>query len=137
MKSLILILCLLISTLSFAETREVLCQVTPGNSMGAFSLKLDNSHFQPNSGYFAITKATWGFAYSGTGAMNCSEGSIDVNGIENFKCVGYANGDWRMEISVKLNKGTGTAKVHNLDDNIYAEMTEGMVLPCRTKVVKK
>ena len=133
MKFLILTLSLMISTLSFAETREILCQENPGRSMGAFTLHLDNSHFQPESGLFAITRANWGFAYSGTGPMNCSEGSVDINGSENFKCIGYANGQWLVEISVKLNKGSGTATVHNVDDNIYANRTEGMTLPCRIK----
>ena len=133
MKSLILTLCLLFSTLSFAETREILCQENPGRSMGAFSLRLDNSHFNPSSGLFAIGRANWGFAYSGSGPMSCSEGSIDINGSENFKCVGYVNGQWRVEISVKLNKGSGTAKIHNLEDNIYSHRTEGMTLPCRIK----
>lgn len=131
MKILTLTLGLLISAHSFAGTKKILCQEDSGISMGAFSLGLDNSQIQQGSGYFRIRSANWGFAYSSAGAMNCSDTVISLSGTENFKCVGYANGQWLMEITVELKKGKGFAKVHNLDDNIYAGMTEGMVLPCQ------
>lgn len=131
MKILILTFALLLSAHSFAETKTILCQKIPGNSQGAFSLVVDNTHMQPSSGYFHILRANWGYAYSGTGPMSCTDHIINMNGREQFKCIGYANAQWRMEITVTLDNGTGTAKVSNIDNNIYANRTEGMVLPCR------
>ncbi len=133
MKTLILLLCLLGSTLSFAEERGILCQTEPGRSLGAFSLELDNSGIDPDSGLFYIARATWGYAYSGANSMNCSASTIRTSGSEKFKCIGYVNGDWRVEVTVKLKNGKGEAEISNIGDNIYARRTEGLVLPCQIR----
>lgn len=118
------------STQAFAAQKKIVCQDIPGQSMGAFALTLDNTHIQPNSGYFTIINASWSFAYSSANRMNCSDSMISINGQESFKCAGYVNGQGLIEVKINLDGGEGSAQIHNIEDNFYDDMTEGMILPC-------
>lgn len=130
MKNIFATIILLGSIESIAMTKEILCQTVPGKTNGVFGFTLKNSSFDPNSNLYSIQNPSWTFSYS-TARLVCSEDAIDLSGKEVFSCIGYNSAGGKIEISVDLDRGEGSATVHNIGSNIYTHQTEGMTLPCR------
>ena len=137
MRKVLALFVLFTSATGFAETRELLCQEQPGVSQGLFGISLDNAHLDPRSNSFRIGRSSWAYQFS-TASMICSVGKIGLSRAEAFNCIGYNSAGGLTEVSVNLQNGVGTAKVHNfgdgVQDNIYRNETEGMILPCQLTV---
>jgi hypothetical protein len=141
MNSSFLVFLLFITAHSFAATSNIICLANPdarvGSGQGQFLVNLDNSTIRQGAGVSHLVRADWSYMYSAAQSMNCSKYIINLKGAENFKCIGYTNGEWGMEINIKLNNGEGFAKVRNLNDNIYARITEGLRLTCSLEATEK
>lgn len=131
MKNIVILTLVLLTTINGFAATELLCQVTPGQTHGAFGLSLTPLSSE-NSNFYYITRAGWGYNYSSS-FMICSKSYLNTAGAEQFSCIGYLTLGGLIEASVKLLNGTGKAKIHNLGNNVYYGQTEGMELPCRLK----
>lgn len=122
-----------ISTNALASKKEIFCQPKDGTQLGGFHLELEKVNRLVDSHYYKINSANWGFLYSTSPAMNCQAKAFNLDRDESFRCIGYVNSDWRVEIFFNFNNFQGTAKVSNLDDNMYYPMTEGLELHCKVQ----
>ncbi len=132
MKKICALIVFITAAKSFATTQEILCQKIPSQSNGAFTITFGNSNFDPSSNYYAIQYSFWSYSYS-SAQLTCSENAINLSRKEKFKCIGYESTNGKIEISLDLDRGEGTAQVHNIGSNFYAHETEDMILPCRVR----
>lgn len=133
MKTIAVLFSFLISATSFAETRQILCQQSPGRTSGSVGIILDNEGLDVKSNRYRIKRVSWVYDYSNA-YLICSDQNIKVSGVESLKCIGYSSAGGLIEISLNLNQSVGTVEISNVGDegknNIYAPQTDGMVLPC-------
>lgn len=122
---------LALATVAQAKLQQVVCN-TGARNVGGLGLNLDDSYFSPGSGFSAIMSTNWTFQYS-SARLICDTHSVKVSGGRSMPiaCIGYMSGaGGRIEFKGDLVDGAGQMTVHNLDQNPYADQTEGLKLTC-------